>query len=212
MTSVPKVWHGSTIVCIGTGPSLTHEDVEFCRDKARVIAINDAYTVAPWADVLYACDVKWWKWHNGVPAFTGLKYALAPKTNDRIGDQVIRQAGIQALQNHGTYGLSLDPTGVSTGHNSGYQAINVALHFGASRIVLLGYDMGRSPKQASHFFGEHRDRSQPPYERCLAAFATLVAPLRAASVDVVNSSRHSALRCFPQITLEESLAIQHVPV
>ena len=56
--SVPKLWPNSTVVCIGTGPSLTQADVDLCCSQARVIAVNDAYRMAPLADVLYAADDK----------------------------------------------------------------------------------------------------------------------------------------------------------
>jgi len=29
-----------------------------------VLAINDAYRLAPWADWLYACDDRWWRFHH----------------------------------------------------------------------------------------------------------------------------------------------------
>jgi hypothetical protein len=74
--SVPKLCPGGTVVCIGGGPSLTRDDVDYCRGKAFVIAINDAYKLAPWADALYACDGLWWRWHKGVPSFDGPKFAL----------------------------------------------------------------------------------------------------------------------------------------
>ena len=76
MVVVPKAWSGETVVVIATGPSLTAEDVDYCRGKARVIAINDAYTLAPWADALYATDAKWWHWHRGVASFTGAKWSM----------------------------------------------------------------------------------------------------------------------------------------
>lgn len=49
-----------TIVCVASGESLTRADVNYCRGKARVLAINDNYRIAPWADWLYACDGRWW--------------------------------------------------------------------------------------------------------------------------------------------------------
>jgi hypothetical protein len=62
---------------LAAGRASPPADVEACRGKTRVIAVNDAYRLAPFADVLYACDEKWWKWHQGVPSFTGLKYGMA---------------------------------------------------------------------------------------------------------------------------------------
>ncbi len=197
MISVPRLWPGSTVVCIGTGPSLTQEDVDFCRDKAHVIAINDAYKLAPWAEVLHAADAKWWTWHKGVPEFAGLKYALQAGAG--------RFKGVQVLRTLGRDGLSSDPTGLKIGFNSGYTAIGLAVHFGASKIVLLGYDMGRSAKGLRHYFGNHRDGSEPPYASCLKAFQTLPKPLAALGVEVVNASRSTALTCFPRVSLEAAL-------
>ena len=70
---VPRLWPDATVVCIGSGPSLTAEDVDYCRGRAKVIAINNAYQLAPWSDVLYACDGAWWDWHQGAPDFGGIK-------------------------------------------------------------------------------------------------------------------------------------------
>jgi hypothetical protein len=65
---VSRAWEGKTVVCIAGGPSLTKEQLELVRaarerDAVRVIVINDAYLIAPWADVLYFADARWAKWH-----------------------------------------------------------------------------------------------------------------------------------------------------
>lgn len=204
---VPRDWPGATVVCLATGPSLTAEDVDYCRGKARVIAINDAYTLAPWADVLHASDAKWWKWHHGVPTFTGPKYAVEHsawfKHRDRYPD-VIR------LRKTGAAGLELDPAGLRTGNNSGYQAINLAVHYGAARILLLGYDM-KLRGSKSHFFGEHPDGSKADYTRqFVPQFQTLVKPLANAGVQVINCTRETALLCFPRAELREALPAREV--
>lgn len=194
VASVPRLWPGATVVCLGTGPSLTAADVASVRGRARVIAINDAYKLAPWADVLYACDAKWWAWHKGVPTFPGLKYAIQAGAD--------RWPGVQLLRKTGDTGLELSPHGLRTGSNSGYQAIGLAVHLGAARILLLGYDMTGG---AAHFFGKHPDGSGPPFKLCLERFATLVAPLRERGIDIVNCTRTTALRCFPCQPLEQAL-------
>lgn len=165
-----------------------------------MVAINDAHRWAPWADVLYAADGKWWAHHNGVPEFTGLKFS--------IQQQSAHFAGVQVLRNEGSDGLELEPTGLRTGKNSGYQAINLAVHLGAKRILLLGYDMQVSAGQPTHFFGDHPRplRSNSPYPMFVTLFSTLVQPLRAAGVTVINCSRQTALTQFPRMPLREALA------
>lgn len=194
---VPRICPGGTVVCIAGGPSLTAEDVEYCRGKAKVIAINDAYKLAPWADVLYACDKRWWDWHRGVTSFTGLKYALQRPA--------LKWPGVQVLQNTGIHGLELKPNGVRNGKNSGYQAINVAVHLGAKRIVLLGYDMQIKLGGPSHWFGDHPLGGQPPVGSFRGMFAGLVKPLGELGIEVINCSRETALECFPVKALEQVL-------
>lgn len=195
--------HGGTAVCIGSGPSLTQEDVTSCRGRAVVIAVNDAYRYAPWADALYASDADWWAVHKGVPSFAGLKYSCSRGSAAVPGVQVIRQTGHE--------GLELDPTGIRTGRCSGAAALNLAVHFGATRILLLGYDCGPSGGK-EHFFGAHRGglRNHSPYGLFQRGFVAMAAPLKAAGVEVLNCSRATALDCFPRLPLETALAAREV--
>jgi hypothetical protein len=196
---VPKLWPDSTIVCLGCGSSLTQDDVDHCRDRARMIAVKDAWQLAPWADVLYACDGKWWDHYKGVPDFNGLKIGLT--VDGRWPD-------VHALRNTGIEGLELDPSGLRTGQNSGYQAVNLAVHLGARRILLLGYDMRRSNGKA-HFYGEHPAggyrHTASPYGLFQQCFATIVEPLQQLGIEVINCSRKTALEMFPRLSIEEAL-------
>jgi hypothetical protein len=42
------------------------------RRDIKVVAINTSFQLVPWADMLYACDGKWWDHYKGVLEFTGL--------------------------------------------------------------------------------------------------------------------------------------------
>lgn len=190
---VPLLWPAGTVVCIGGGPSLTAADVAYVRGRVNgVIAINDAYRLAPWADVLYGCDAKWWYWHKGVPGFAGLKFSIDPVAR-RHRDVIVLRRGRDA-------GLETDRGALATGANSGFQAINLAVHLGATRILLLGYDM-----KGNHWFGSHPDHSKPPFAVCLSRFASLPPALAARGVTVVNCSRETALTAFPRVALEVAL-------
>jgi len=202
MVIVPKAWPGATVVCLATGPSLTQADVDYCRGKARVIAVNDAIRLAPWADALYACDPKWWHWHKGVPSYAGPKWSLEHSAW-RMHDHTY--ADVQRLRNTGPGGLERVPTGLRTGRNSGYQAINLAVHYGAVRILLLGYDMQRPKGGPSHFFGEHPNRQQSPYDQFRRRVTSLAPALVKLKIDVINCTTRSALECFPKADLRETL-------
>ncbi len=192
---VPRVWPGATVVCLATGPSLTQADVDYCRGRARVIAIKQAVTLAPWADALYACDAKYWQHDGDRVAFAGLKYALDPGA--------AKWASV--LRHTGEMGLEADPTGLKTGRNSGAQAIGLAVHLGAARIVLLGYDQQPGPDGRDHFFGAHPWNKHPTYV-FPTFFQLLVAPLKALGIRIINATRRTALVCFERLSLEEALA------
>jgi len=218
--SVPKLWPGSTVVCIGGGPSLTQADVDFCRGRARVVVVNDGYRLAPWAEILYACDDKWWKWQHrhhtaAIAEFQGLRFGLKPIRSEMIGPSGLRAhvswvRSVQILEDTGDSGLEVSPTGLKTGRNSGYQAINLAVHLGAVRIALLGYDMSVAPDGKQHWFGKHPEFGRSPYASFQALFPTIVKPLKRLGVEVFNCSRRTALECFPKVSLEQALTQREV--
>lgn len=201
--TVPRLWPDSTVAIIGGGSSLTAADVEYCRDRAHVIAIKEAFQLGPWAEVMYGCDEKFWRWYKGVPEFRGLKYRLEPSP-DQV-EPFVDWPGVQILKNTGMEGLEGDPSGLRTGQNSGYQAINLAVHLGATRIVLLGFDMWRGPNGEQNWFGPHPIHVPSPYPIFLHMFSTIVEPLKAAGVEVVNASRFTVLSAFPRVALEDVL-------
>ena len=102
-------------------------------------------------------------------------------------------------------GLCLLPDGIRTGMNSGFQAINLLVHTGVRKIILLGYDM-RVIEKKSHWFGEHpRGRNDFYGKSFIPVFRTLVEPLKELGVDVVNCTPDSALDAFRKSTLETEL-------
>jgi len=188
------------VVCLACGPSLHPDDVAYCRGKATVLAINDSWQLAPWAEALIASDGAWWRHYRGVPEFHGLKFCLEPSASIF--------PDVTVLRNTGDAGLEVDPSGVRTGRNTGAAAINLAVHFGAKRIVLLGYDMQAATEGRSHFFGVHPRglRGGSPYPLFRAMLATMAGPLKQAGIVVINASRETALECFQRQPLREVLA------
>lgn len=203
---VPRTWPGQTFVCLASGPSMTQADADVVRGRARVIAINRTIELAPWAAVWYACDAKFWKWaHRGDigPTIKGLTTTFAgPKYAMTAGS--LAYPGITLLGKGPSQGLSLDPLKVCLGGNSGYQAINLAVLMGASRILLLGYDMGISAGR-QHWHADHPIRQRSPYQTFLQAYPTLVKPLADAGVEIINCSRETRLSCFPRMTIDQAL-------
>lgn len=177
----------STYIICASGQSLTQEDVNYCRGKGTVIVTNNTYQLAPWADVLWACDLKWWKAYPEAMEFKGRKISVQ---NDEV----------EKIQTLDRPGLGLEQ--VHTGGNSGYQAINWAFLQGATKIVLLGLDM-----HGTHWHGDHV-RGLPnahPFAKWIKAFDRLAIDLEKQGVEVVNCSLGSKLDCFKKQTLKETI-------
>jgi hypothetical protein len=208
--TVPEDWRGATAVCIGGGPSLTAAQVEVVRQARdthrhlRVIAINDAWRLAGFADMLYFCDDKWWQWHH--QKLAGWKGGIARLEG---GKHDFGDPRIKVLRNVGRQGLSEERNGLANGQNSGYQAIGLAVHLGARRILLLGFDMQARVDAGivkTHWFGDHPGgTSQDVYRTMLPNFESLPPALKKRGVEVVNCTPGSALRVFPQRAIEEAL-------
>ena len=204
---VPRIWVGHTAVCIASGPSLTREDVDYVKGKAKTIVINASYALAPWADVLYCADSNpfRWYWEHGPKGyeriamrdFCGLKFSLTKRSRS--------WAGVQVLKHGREEGLSLDPTRLCLGMNSGYQAINLAVLLGAARILLLGYDMSVAKDGREYWHVQHPHTKRSPYKTFRRLFPSIVEPLKKSGVEVINCSRQSALECFPKMSLREAL-------
>jgi len=183
---------------IASGPSLTAEDVALLEGQ-RVVAINDNYILAPWATVLYGADPIWWEWHAEraeLKAFKGRKITQDKEAAERYGLEYIRSVDAD--------GLSRDPAYVHKGSNSGIQAINLAYHFGARRIVLLGFDMQATGGKA-HWFGDHPNGFRSNWEKWLWRYQFVADDAQRMGLEIINASRETALRCFPRAPLSSLL-------
>jgi hypothetical protein len=153
--------------------------------------------------VLYACDTIWWQ-HSRPSAkeFRGERWSshsLAPKVNDDK-TAAAKEYGLTLIGGAEGDGFSFDLSRIHYGDNSGFQAINLALHFGARKIWLLGFDMKNSAQR--HFFGDHppgilKAKGAPNYDHFVGHFDT-AARMLPADVEIINATPDSALTCFPR--------------
>ncbi|MBO6542298.1 MAG: hypothetical protein JJ939_12080 [Alphaproteobacteria bacterium] len=106
-------------------------------------------------------------------------------------------------------GLCLKAPYIHRGANSGYQAINLAVHLGAAKIVLLGFDMQASDKP--HWHGFHpsglNNPNQINFDVWIRNFDAVPPFLARAGVDLVNCSRETALTCFRRGNLKDELNV-----
>lgn len=197
-------WLGETVVCIASGPSLTREDVDLVKvqhaaGRCKVIAVNREFEMAPWADALYIADYMCWQEYmkDINKAFHGERWT--------IDERAARQFKLNLIGRARGEGFSKDPKEITTGGNSGFQVVHLAMHWGASRIFLLGYDMQQTGGKPHHY-GKHRGHLHNGkwFDRWIPSFKPLVAELKRRGVQIVNLSRQTALPDWvPRSTLEE---------
>lgn len=198
--SIPRCWPGATVAVLGAGPSITRAQVDQCIEAdTKLIAVNRSYELIPEdaraAAILHSCDSTFWSWYPDAREFSGIKTTLSA--------EIAAQGwGVHLLRDAGPEGFVDDPSAVTTGWNGGFQAICIAAKAGARRIVLLGFDMN----DGGHWHQSHPDGGlERDWKAQLPCFSTLVEPLKARSVDVVNATPGSALKAFRAATLASLL-------
>jgi hypothetical protein len=201
LTTPDPRWLGRTVIVAAPGPSLTEDVAGRCEGLPTVV-VNDAWRLLPWADVLFATDTAWWHFHRGVPAFQGEKWSSHGTGNDKL--DVAMAYGVKCVAGkHGAEFLT-EPGRICYGSNSGFQAINLAIQFGAARIVLVGFNMQRVGG-AMHFFGDHPRglRNADPIR--FRTYFHQAARKMPAGVTIINATPDSALDCFPKMSLADAL-------
>jgi hypothetical protein len=211
--SVPKEWVGETAVVLGGGPSMSKEVADYVQGKARVIAVNSQGievqqkdqvlpALAPWADILYAGDAKWWNDPFNKPralAFQGRKVTMrnvVPYPEVLSLEQSTRREPFDARPNF-----------IVQGSHSGYQAIHLAAQFGVQRIILCGFDL-RSVNNRAHWFGSYYSKkldTRTNYRMWMIQLGGLLRELTKLRVEVINCTPGSMLRGARLAKLNEVL-------
>ena len=173
-------WKGHIAVVVASGPSAICEQLELYRNRAKFIVVNDSWKLAPWADILFACDEAWWKENNGCEEFKGRRVTASPNCMKR-------------------YGIDLF---CSTGTNSGLRAIFLAERLGANPICMVGFDM--HPKNGVHWH-KPRERLRTPGANEMLTWRKetewAAARFKEKGIQVINCTPGSALTKYPYISL-----------
>lgn len=207
METIQPTWADFCIVA-ATGPSFTQEQADACRGYP-VMAVKDAARLRmPWADAMYCCDPWWWERFDGLREFPGERWSThQDRGNPKL--EIAEKYGVRLVAGSHAEGFSLNPALVHYGSNSGFQAINIAIHKlrgPRKRLALLGFDM-RTCEQR-HFFGPHEGRPNGVrYEGFVGNFKR-AAEMLPANIEIINCTPNSALKgIFPMMDLEKALAI-----
>lgn len=151
--------------------------------------------------MLYACDASWWiEYFREAAGVMGAAemWTCTNRARDQFRLNYIYGAPLR--------GLSKRHDQIHTGFNSGYQAIGLAHLWGASRVLLLGYDMMRTGGR-SHWHGDHPRNlgNGGRFAAWCKEMDALAADAKAAGMEIINCSRKTALTCFARSSIQEAL-------
>jgi hypothetical protein len=164
------------ICLLATGPSMSQAVADSVRGNI-VIAVNNAYQLAPWADALCAQDHEWWRVHADAKNFAGRKFS----TNRIVGIEQVFSDYVQRQS------------------SSGVLALEVARRYGCQHkvweIELHGFD-----NRGTHYFGAHpeplRNTSDDRFLFFGSQLAALGGEMKKAGFRITNCTPGSALTCF----------------
>lgn len=207
---INPIYKGETAVIIGTGPSLTYDQIRKTAHLKRFGA-NRAFEFG--LDVLHGCN--WQFWDHYWPQIKDLpcdKWTTRPELEGKY-------PGLEYIEEVWIDGLSTDPTKISAHHGTGPQLINIAYHYGITKMILIGWDM-RFPgkvnrttyKQPRHYFGEdaltakHWPMTGPEGELDGLIMEMNTIKPENYGIEIINCTPGSAMHCFPMMDLENALA------
>lgn len=230
---IPNLWKGGECWILGGGPSLTGQfDIP---DKVvqgvltkelpltayspymaaihgkHVIGVNMAFKIGNWVDMVFWGDKKWYLTNRAaVASFKGLKVTCHPYfANGRFPNEGIKNVLKDTARSKG---ISQRPNSVSWNANSGSAAISIAAHMGATKIILVGFDMKLDVGFKQHWHSEYgamnRKGATPkslPFNRHLSGFPHIARDALRMGITIINACPDSAIACFPRMSVKDIL-------
>jgi hypothetical protein len=237
---VPRLWEGGECWILGGGPSLPRqfgvpEDViQAVYDKKmpldayspymasihdkHVIGVNQAFMIGDWIDIVFWGDKKWYLQNRqSLGKFPGLKMTCHPYfANGRFDQENIKCV---LKDNQKPMGISSDPAKSSWNSNSGAAAISVAANMGATKIILVGFDMKLDESNRQHWHAEYgtakrenMDSRKLPFSRHLAGFAQIAKDAKVRGIIIINACPDSEIKELPKMSVKDILKGSPIPI
>jgi len=178
----PRIFEGQVVSIIGGGPSLKNFDISVTK-RSACIAVNQSFEIAPWADWLHFADASWWQWNSKdvLAKFEGLISTATSEVKTCNHPRILRYWRDRR-------NFSLIPTTLH-GWDSGTQAVNLAYHLGARKIVLFGIDMQIAADGATQWHTKHKRQTYAAnYPKFAASLTQSVLKLESLGVRVVRAT------------------------
>ena len=200
MATFSDRFQGMTGVIVGTGPSLTDKQLKAVEHLPK-FGVNNAFKLG--LDVHLACNWQWWdRYWDEIKDYPCDKWTPRKESAEKYG--------INYIEERWEPGLSADKSYICAHHGSGPQIVNIALHYGIKKMILIGWDMKYPGKVTDkhytgkrHYFGEypkelqHWPRTGPNGE--LAGLIREMETINPSDygIEIVNCTPNSAMTHFP---------------
>jgi len=224
--NIPKVWNGQTVVIIGGGPSILEqfnvpkEVRQLVFDKKaqpdiyspyleplhnlHVIAVNEAYKLGDWVDILFFGDAAYMKANKEqLLRFKGLRVTCA---EGQPADRRFKFLKRHLVPKTDNYGISTEQSTLCWNNNSGSAAINLAVQLGAKKVILFGFDMKVDEGKNQHWHKAYKGdpRLLPStFRKHLTPFSKIAEDLEMLGVEVINCSPDSEITVFPKMNFKD---------
>jgi hypothetical protein len=197
----PK-WKGAAAVVVACGPSAKELSVSLNEFHGKIVVVNRAWELLPGADLLYAADSGFWMTQQKAHAFKGLKFAPEKRCKEYCPS--VQLVEIPNEKGRRVERLIFEPIGRigAGGGNSGFQAVNLTMQFGANPIYLVGVDYC-----GEHWHGPHvrplRNPSGQQFSKWRKYFDDAAEDFKAHGVEVINLSDVSTLENYKKCSIHE---------
>jgi len=196
------------VLIVGGGESLVGFDLDLIKNfDGAVVTVNSVIHHLPRADYWITVDLSTLQKGLFPMKEDCYYYAGYPKLKDY--EKVEGVHYLEKIVPKSLYKLQEDKDKITGGVDSIYGALNLAYHFEAKEIIILGMDC--------YGFGHWYDLEQP-YNACgienwdkvwlsgiIKRYGNCTKQLENRRVKVVNGSKHSKIDCFERMTPEEAI-------
>lgn len=222
------MWEGADVWIIGGGASIAHQfnvpaDVikkvesgqehisiyskylKPLHDK-HVIGVNVSFMLGDWISALYFCDKSFYRIHRKrINEFRNLKVTCVNSIERKLLPSTLN---IKRMKRDNRLGLSKKADTICWNFNSGAAAIDFAIHTGAKRIMLLGFDM-KPVEGRTHFHQGFQTYGKPTrdvvFNRFLKVFPQIEKEATNRGVQILNVNKDSAIEAFKKVDLKDVL-------
>lgn len=203
-------------VCVASGPSLSQDQIDilgkYKKSLSGIIGVNSnwqwKYNDEFICTHLYCADPQFYKSYIKdikSAGFSGKKLIPIDQQTAKKYDLTV----VKCIYRSSFPESKDDP--IACFHHSGAQAIQVAWQYGATKIILIGYDMQLGNGGKIHWFGNYTKpglRNTPnAYRSWIKHHEKIQTGLEKKGIEVINCSKITAIPYYKKMDLETCLIV-----